>query len=53
MVKKKLANSEATGASLLVTDCPGCVMQIRGAAEASGSKLRIEHMSELLARTMK
>ncbi len=53
MVKKKLANSEATGATLLVTDCPGCVMQIRGAAEASGSKLRIEHMSELLARNMK
>lgn len=51
--KKKLKNSEDTGASLVVTDCPGCVMQIRGVATASDSPIKVEHISELLARQMK
>lgn len=51
--RKKLKNSEATGASLVVTDCPGCVMQIRGVATASDSPIKVEHISELLARHMK
>lgn len=51
--KKKLKNSEDTGASLVVTDCPGCVMQIRGVATANDSQLKVEHISELLARHMK
>lgn len=51
--RKKLKNSEATGASIIVTDCPGCVMQIRGVATANDSPIKVEHMSELLARAMK
>ncbi len=51
--EKKVANCEATGASVIVTDCPGCVMQMRGITVAKDSKMRVEHMSELLARTMK
>ena len=51
--RKKLKNSEDTGAALVVTDCPGCVMQIRGVATASDSTLKVEHISELLARNMK
>lgn len=51
--KKKLKNSEDTGASLVVTDCPGCVMQIRGVATANDSPIKVEHISELLARQMK
>ena len=51
--RKKLHNSEDTGASIVVTDCPGCVMQIRGVATASDSPIKVEHISELLARTMK
>ena len=30
LLKRKLANVEATGAEVLVTDCPGCVLQLRG-----------------------
>ena len=37
----------------MVTDCPGCIMQLRGVATANDSKLKLEHMAELLARTMK
>lgn len=51
--KKKLKNSEESGASLVVTDCPGCVMQIRGVATANDSPIKVEHISELLARQMK
>ena len=51
--KKKLKNSEESGASLVVTDCPGCVMQIRGVATANDSPIKVEHLSELLARHMK
>ena len=51
--KKKLKNSEDSGASLVVTDCPGCVMQIRGVATASDSPIKVEHIAELLARQMK
>ena len=53
MGRKKVANGEASGADIMVTDCPGCIMQLRGVATANDSKLKLEHMAELLARTMK
>ena len=51
--KAKVKNCVESGASAVVTDCPGCTMQIRGVAEACGQSLRVEHMAELLARTLK
>jgi Fe-S oxidoreductase len=30
ILRRKLDNVEATGAEILVTDCPGCVLQLRG-----------------------
>ena len=51
--RKKVRNCEATGAGTIVTDCPGCVMQIRGVATAKNSTIKVEHLSELLARNMK
>ncbi|MDD2966093.1 MAG: LUD domain-containing protein [Desulfovibrionaceae bacterium] len=53
ILAKKLDNVAATGATRLVTDCPGCVMQLRGGAEKRGMKLKVTHMSELLAESMK
>ncbi|MDL2291127.1 LUD domain-containing protein [Desulfovibrio sp. OttesenSCG-928-F20] len=53
IMAKKLDNMEATGASLLVTDCPGCVMQLRGGEEKRGKKLKVEHLAELLAKQLK
>ncbi len=53
ILDKKLTRLEASGAQTLVTDCPGCVMQLRGGEEKRGKKLRVEHMAELLARHMK
>ena len=53
MGRKKIREGEASGADVMVTDCPGCVMQLRGVATAQDSALKVEHMAELLARTMK
>lgn len=53
VLNNKLTNLEATGASTLVTDCPGCVMQLRGGEEKRGNKLKVEHIAELLARQLK
>jgi len=53
LMEKKLIGLEASGASVLLTDCPGCVMQLRGGEEKRGRKLKVEHMAEFLARKIK
>ncbi|OIN99828.1 MAG: (Fe-S)-binding protein [Desulfovibrionaceae bacterium CG1_02_65_16] len=53
LLKKKLANVEKTGAELLLTDCPGCIMQLRGGLEAKGSAMRVAHVAEALAERLK
>jgi Fe-S oxidoreductase len=53
ILANKLNKLEASGASTLVTSCPGCVMQLRGGEENRGKKLKVEHMSEFLARSLK
>jgi len=55
VLEKKMTNLEATGATTLVTDCPGCVLQLRGGQEKRGkaNKLKVEHIAELIARQLK
>lgn len=53
LMGKKIANAEATGATRLVVDCPGCVMQIKGGIEKKGSNMKVTHISELLAENIK
>jgi len=53
LLKKKLANAEKTGAELLLTDCPGCIMQLRGGLESKGSAMQARHMAEVLAERLK
>jgi len=53
LLKKKLANVEKTGAELLLTDCPGCIMQLRGGLEAKGSAIEVRHLAEALAERLK
>ena len=53
LLGKKLANLQSTGAATAVTDCPGCVMQIRGGAQKSGSGLVVRHLAEVLSRCSK
>lgn len=49
ILKKKLDNVEASGADILVTDCPGCVMQLSGGMDKRQSPVKVLHLVELLA----
>jgi L-lactate dehydrogenase complex protein LldF len=49
LMNRKLANADATGAPLLATDNQGCLMHLRGGADASGRALQVRHIAELLA----
>lgn len=53
LMENKLKNIEDTGASKIVVDCPGCVMQIRGGAEKNKKNIKVQHIAELLAENLK
>ncbi len=53
LLEKKLDNVEATGADILFTDCPGCVMQLRGGMKKRGSTIEVKHTVEGLAERRK
>ncbi|HZS34544.1 MAG TPA: LUD domain-containing protein [Methylomirabilota bacterium] len=52
IVGRKLGNVTATGAAVLVTDNPGCLLHLRGAADAAGLPLRVVHLAEILAERL-
>jgi L-lactate dehydrogenase complex protein LldF len=52
IVERKLDNVRATGAAVLVTDNPGCVLHLRGAARAAGLRLQVKHVAEVLAEQL-
>jgi len=45
---KKIENIDASGADIVVTDCPGCVMQIRGGLNKYGRRQKVMHIAEIL-----
>jgi L-lactate dehydrogenase complex protein LldF len=49
IVMRKLDNVVHTEATVLVTDNPGCLLHLRGAADARGLRLRVAHLAEILA----
>jgi Fe-S oxidoreductase len=49
ILERKLKHIKDTGASKVVMDCPGCVMQIRGGLDKDGSPIHAEHTAERLA----
>ena len=53
ILSRKLSDAVSTGAGLLVTECPGCVMQLRGGAVKQGLPIRVAHLSEALAARLK
>ncbi len=48
IIEKKQANIEKTGASIVVTGCPGCLIQLNKAAKASGGKFKAMHISQVI-----
>ncbi len=53
ILNKKLEKVEETGASILLTDCPGCILQLRGGLRKRGSPIRVMHTAEALAARMR
>ena len=49
ILERKLANVQTTGARILVTDNPGCIMHLRGGMDAAGLPIQVLHMAELMA----
>ncbi len=50
ILERKLVNIENAGAPLLLIDCPGCVMQIRGGLDKRSSNIKVEHTAQRLAQ---
>ncbi len=53
ILKLKLADVARTHAETLVTECPGCVLQLRGGAVQHGHGFEVRHMAEVLAAHLK
>ncbi len=53
ILHRKLDRIEQTGATLLCTDCPGCILQLRGGLRKRGSQIAVMHTAEALAGRMK
>jgi glycolate oxidase iron-sulfur subunit len=49
LLEKKVKNIEATGAELVVTGNPGCLMQIRAGLQQRGLPIKAVHTVDLLA----
>jgi glycolate oxidase iron-sulfur subunit len=48
ILDRKRENIEKTGAAVVVTGCPGCLIQMSKAAKASGGKFKAMHISQVL-----
>ena len=49
LAARKARNVVATGADVLVTGNPGCILQIRAALREQGSSIRVVHTVDFLA----
>jgi Fe-S oxidoreductase len=52
IVTRKLDNVRATGTSVLCSDNPGCILHLRGAADAAGLQFEVKHVAEVLAAAL-
>lgn len=48
-LQRKLDDIEATGASVVVTNGPGCLLQLRAAVQERELDLQVKHISQLVA----
>ena len=53
LLGNKIRRIEESQAERIVTDCPGCTMQIRGGLHKKGSNVKVSHIAELLADNLK
>jgi iron-sulfur cluster protein len=48
IAERKLERVRATGAAVLVTDNPGCLLHLRGAADAAHDRFVVRHVAEVM-----
>lgn len=53
ILQDKVADINASGATCVAMDCPGCMMQIRGGLEKADAPVRAQHTIELLAEALR
>ncbi len=53
ILQRKLKNIEDTGAEYVCAECPGCLIQLAGGLDKSGSKIKAKHPAELLLEKLK
>jgi iron-sulfur cluster protein len=53
ILHQKLEHVENTGADVLVTDCPGCVLQLRGGMNKRNCRIQVRHIAEIVADNLK
>lgn len=50
VLDRKMKNVEKTGASILVTSCPACIMQLSHGVRRAGLNVEVLHVTQLLDR---
>jgi glycolate oxidase iron-sulfur subunit len=50
VLERKMKNVEKTGASILVTSCPACIMQLSHGVRRAGLDVEVLHVTQLLDR---
>ncbi|PLX78120.1 MAG: (Fe-S)-binding protein [Desulfuromonas sp.] len=53
ILEDKLNDIKQTEAACVAMDCPGCLLQLAGGLDKTGSKVRVKHTIELLAESLK
>jgi iron-sulfur cluster protein len=53
ILRQKLDHVEDSGADILVTDCPGCVLQLRGGMDKRKRRVQVRHIAEVVAENLK
>ncbi|MFH2092603.1 MAG: L-lactate dehydrogenase (quinone) large subunit LdhH [Pseudomonadota bacterium] len=53
ILNKKLDDVASIKAECLITECPGCILQLRGGAAQRGMELSVKHLSEVLKERLK
>jgi glycolate oxidase iron-sulfur subunit len=48
LLNRKLDNAEKTGADVIVTTNPGCLLQLRAGVRERGADIRVMHIVDLL-----
>jgi glycolate oxidase iron-sulfur subunit len=53
ILDRKMQNLKKTGADILTTECPGCMIQLSYGVRRSGLATKVVHISELMRDALK